>query len=106
MSASPAEPKGEIVLTATITGKPGAGDEIEVRFTKLLAHVKQNEPGTLEYSIARNGSTDVFVSWERFKDMEALQAHSQNPLLAELKASGLMEKPPAILFYKSIQPAL
>ncbi|CAK5270392.1 unnamed protein product [Mycena citricolor] len=106
MASSPAELKGDIVITASFSSKPGAGDEMEALIGKLLAHVKQNEPGTLEYSIARNGSSESFVTWERFKDAGALEAHSKNPFLAELLAGGLLEKPPAVLFYKPIQPTL
>ncbi|CAK5284529.1 unnamed protein product [Mycena citricolor] len=106
MASSPAELKGEIVATALFTTKPGAGDEMEALIGPLLAHVKQNEPGTLEYSIARNGSTENFITWERFKDADALQAHMQNTLLAEIMARGLFEKPPVVSFYKPIQPTV
>ncbi|CAK5270390.1 unnamed protein product [Mycena citricolor] len=105
MASSPAELKGEIVLTASFTAKPGSGDELEALVGKLLTHAKKNEPGTLEYGIARNGKTESFVTWERFKDMDALKAHSENPLFAELKSSTLVEKAPEVLFYKPVQPA-
>ncbi|CAK5278694.1 unnamed protein product [Mycena citricolor] len=92
MDSSPAELQIDIVITSSFSTKPGMGDEMETLLGKILAHVKQNEPGTLECSIARNGSTESFVTWERFKDTDALKVHSQSPFLAELMNSGLLEK--------------
>lgn len=45
---------------------------------KMKAYVEKNEPGTLEYNCARKtqGSSDgedVYVIWERYKDLDAFK---------------------------------
>ncbi|EMD35760.1 hypothetical protein CERSUDRAFT_115712 [Gelatoporia subvermispora B] len=97
MSASYAHITGEIVATGQVQAKPGMGDELANWIEKLKAYANENEPGTLEYSFARDG--DTFVTWERFADLAALKLHVASQVMADLKAANVFAKPPAPLFY-------
>lgn len=57
-----------------IQALPGKGDDFLPLIAKLKEYIKDNEPDTLEYSVARDPENpDIFVVWERFTNVDALK---------------------------------
>jgi quinol monooxygenase YgiN len=66
-----------IVLTAIFRAKPGQGDALQAALDEMTAYVVANEPGTLGFYVCRDGDDPLrFITYERFRDPEALEAHN------------------------------
>ncbi|KLO20587.1 hypothetical protein SCHPADRAFT_897856 [Schizopora paradoxa] len=101
MSQDPSVFSGEIILSATIKGKPGKGDEIAPLLSAIRAQsTSDDEPGCLTYRTCRFG--DVFMVFEKYKDTEAVKVHNALPHFQALvaKAPELLLEPPLITFYE------
>ncbi|KAJ6590385.1 hypothetical protein B0H10DRAFT_2233610 [Mycena sp. CBHHK59/15] len=100
MNTSWKDIKGEIVLNATAKAKEGAAEELGMWLERLQANTK-SEPGTLEYTFARNG--DTFVTWERCADAAAFEEHLKGSLLQKFRKMNFLEYPHTPLFYTNIR---
>ncbi|MBM3659403.1 MAG: antibiotic biosynthesis monooxygenase [Actinobacteria bacterium] len=77
-----------VSVVATITAKPGRGDEIIAAFEGATEAV-QAEAGTLMYALHRNqANPDVFYVTELYEDQAALDAHMVGPAMAALAGIG------------------
>jgi quinol monooxygenase YgiN len=85
-----------VALIAKMKIKEGKMDEATELFRELVPKVAEEE-GTVGYAVCRdNKNPDLLVVVERYRDREAIQAHSFTPHFKEFsKALGavLMEKP-------------
>jgi quinol monooxygenase YgiN len=73
-----------ISIIAKLTVQPGKEDEFKQLGADMVAAVKANEPGTLQYAFAQSQSAPTeFYFIERYKDDEAMNVHREN-----LKAFG------------------
>lgn len=65
-----------IVITAVMRAKKGKEDELIAAMKDLVAAVKKNEPGALDYTFhrARNDAS-LFMVYEKYKNGEAMKAH-------------------------------
>ncbi|KAI0950128.1 hypothetical protein AcV7_008689 [Taiwanofungus camphoratus] len=97
MASTYTDIKGEVVITAQLSAKPGAGDELAKWADKLKAYVDANEPGTLEYTFARHG--DTFAVWERYANADAVTAHLSSAIMKSFQSADVFAKPPALLFF-------
>jgi quinol monooxygenase YgiN len=69
-------------LVAKLKIKEGTMEEALVLFRELVKDVKE-EPGTLSYTVNRDkANPNVIVVMERYKDADALKAHSSTPHFA------------------------
>src|SRR5438105_4167642 len=74
-----------VVLVAKYYVKPGKGDEVEAALKKMAPHVKEQEPGCLLYQANRSReSPDLFLLYEQYRDMAALEAHRATPHFKEI----------------------
>ncbi|KLO20586.1 hypothetical protein SCHPADRAFT_934417 [Schizopora paradoxa] len=92
---------GEIILHATLKGKPGKGDEIAALLSTIRAHsTSDSEPGCSTYRTCRFG--DTCMVFEKYKDNEAVKEHFALPLFQALvaKVPDLLLEPPTITFYE------
>jgi len=65
-----------VVITATLRAKSGKEDELIAVMKELVAKVRDNEPGNLDYTFHRKkGDESLFMVYEMYKDGEAMQAH-------------------------------
>ena len=65
-----------VVITATLRAKSGKEDELIAVMKELVAAVRDNEPGTLDYTFHRKkNDPSLFMVYEMYKDGEAMQAH-------------------------------
>jgi len=77
-----------ISVVATITAKPGRGDDIIAAFEGATDAVRA-EPGTLMYVLHRNqANPDTFYVTELYEDQAALDAHMAGPAMAALAGIG------------------
>lgn len=68
-----------ITLIATLKVKEGKMDEAKDLLKKLSAHVKNTEPGCLEYMPHTvKGQDNTIIFYEKYRDKEALKLHSEN----------------------------
>jgi quinol monooxygenase YgiN len=78
----------KVSVVATITAKPGRGDDIIAVFDGAREAV-QAEAGTLLYVLHRNAANpDVFYVTEVYEDQAALDAHMVGPAMAALAGIG------------------
>jgi quinol monooxygenase YgiN len=74
--------------------KEGKADELE-RLIRILIRLVESEPGTLEYSIARDHEDpDHFFVFERYSGREAFEKHCASPEYQDLLVSGTFASPP------------
>jgi quinol monooxygenase YgiN len=79
-----AEGDDMISIIAKLTVVPGKEDELKQLGTEMVAAVKANEPGTLQYAFSQSQSAPTeFYFIERYADDAAMSAHREN-----LKAFG------------------
>ena len=78
----------KISVIATITAKPGRGDELVAAFEGATDAV-QAEAGTLMYVLHRNqANPDIFYVTELYEDQAALDAHMGGAAMAALAGIG------------------
>jgi quinol monooxygenase YgiN len=84
MADHPPEQTEVITLTGVIHLKPEYAQDYE-RFAASAAEmVRTNEPGTLLYLVQRHPvEPHAYIFVERYRDGEALKAHSSSPLLRQ-----------------------
>ena len=78
----------KISVIATITAKPGRGDELVAAFEGATDAV-QAEAGTLMYVLHRNqANPDIFYVTELYEDQAALDAHMGGAAMAAIAGTG------------------
>jgi quinol monooxygenase YgiN len=74
-----------VVLVAQYYVRPGKGDEVEAALKKMVACVREQEPACLLYHANRSReNADLFVLYEQYRDMAALEAHRATPHFREI----------------------
>ena len=96
-------------MAVTVVAKLKVQSGSEAQFTaaadKMIAHVKANEPGTLQYILHRAGSDpSTFMFYEIYADPAAMAAHSGSTAMAEFfgAVGGLMDGRPDIAIYEEV----
>ena len=78
----------KISVVATLTAKPGRGDEIIAAFEGAKDAV-QAEAGTLMYTLHRNNANpDIFYVTELYEDQAALDVHMGGAAIAAIGGVG------------------
>lgn len=71
-----------IGTVAVIAGKPGTGDQLEAALRELAA-ATHGEEGCVLYSLQRGvAEPDTFVTVEKWRSQDDLDAHMQTPHIA------------------------
>jgi quinol monooxygenase YgiN len=74
-----------VVLIAKYYVKPGKGEEVEAALKKMAACVREQEPGCLLYHANRSRENgDLFLLYEQYRDMAALDVHRTTPHFREI----------------------
>ncbi len=69
-----------VVLIARYEVKTGRGDDVAAALREMAPLVKEHEPGCLLYHANRSrDNTDLFILYEQYQDMAALEAHRDTP---------------------------
>ncbi|MEQ1753733.1 MAG: putative quinol monooxygenase [Micropepsaceae bacterium] len=64
-------------IVATLKIKAGHETEFESAARELIAAVKKNEPGCLQYELFKSKQPSTYVFMEQYATSEALAAHSK-----------------------------
>ena len=94
-----------LAVIAKIPFQDGKLDEAVEVVKKYMAGTVKREEGTLYYTINSDKSNpNLLVVIERYKDKEALQAHSGSPQFQEMfgKLGGLLGGEPEITVYREL----
>ena len=93
-----------MVVVAKLKAVSGKEKEMETALLDMVSKVKEEE-GTLVYSLhqAQNDPT-VFLFYEKYKDADALVAHSSTPYFKELFGTlkPLLDGKPDIAMYNEL----
>ncbi len=92
----------EVVVIAKASALAGREDEME-RALRENAEASRQEPACLSYSVLRSAS-GVFVTVERWKSKEDVDAHMKTPHVERLFAAlaPLLGSPPDIDVYQEV----
>ena len=93
-----------MVVVAKLKAKSGEAEKMEEALRGMVAKVAQ-EPGTLTYTLHRSQQDPcVFTFYEKYKDADALKAHSATPYFKELFGflKLLLDGPPEIEMYDEL----
>ena len=93
-----------MIVVAKIKALQGKESEMEQAFLDVILKVK-DEPGTLIYTLHRSQNDPcVFLFYEKYKDMDALVAHSSTPHFKALfkTIKPLMDGDPEIAIYHEL----
>lgn len=70
-------------ITAIIRCKPGSEDTMKQGLLDVAANVQANEPDTIGFFISQDpGDPCVFMTYERFSDQAAMDAHNSSATVA------------------------
>lgn len=90
----------DVSLFFKVTLQDGRVDDFLAEVAPVVAHVRENEPGTLDYRV-HTTAVDPNVVWfyERYADEAAMTAHAQSPAIATMftKVGPLMDGAPEML---------
>ena len=74
-----------VVLMAKYYVRPGKSHEVETALKTMAACVREQEPGCLLYHVNRSReNVDLFLLYEQYRDMAALDAHRATPHFREI----------------------
>ena len=94
-----------MIVVAKIKAKSGEEEKMEKAFLDIIPKVEQEE-GTLVYTLHRSQKDPtVFLFYEKYKDKDALKAHSSTPHFQELFGilAPLLDGNPEIEMYDEIK---
>lgn len=83
-----------LTLNAILRAKLGAADALAGALAEMTRYVSENEPGTISFFVGRDvDNPDTFVTYERFADRAAMEAHNTSSYRDEWvdKYGGLLD---------------
>lgn len=73
-----------LTITAVIRARKGQEATMRDALLEVAAHVKANEPGTVDFYIAQDAADAcVFTTYERFVDKAAMDTHNGSATVAK-----------------------
>lgn len=97
-----------VTLLVTMTIRPEKEQEFIDFAGATVRRVHESEPGTLLYVLNRHPSKPHTYVWvERYRDVDALEAHSEAPYMADVmsKLPNWLSQPPELTQLSQIEPA-
>lgn len=64
-----------VSIVAVIRARAGQEAQFEAVARRMVAAVRANEPGCLQYTLNRGEDASAFVFIERYRDEDAVKAH-------------------------------
>ncbi|MDQ1081675.1 putative quinol monooxygenase [Pseudoroseomonas cervicalis] len=89
-----------ISITAILRAREGEGERLAAALGAVAAHVREKEPGTLGFYIARDLQDPArFTTYERFADVAAMESHNGSDAVARFfaEAGPLIDGPVTLL---------
>ena len=76
-----------IAIVARIKAKPGCEKQLEEGFRAMIAKVRSEEPGALQYILHRSVKDPTqYVFYEVYQDQAAVDFHGKTPHMREMGA--------------------
>lgn len=94
-----------ITIIAVLKALDGKEKELEKAFREMIRKV-QDEEGTLSYILHRaQDDPGKFMFYEKYRDIEALQYHTQTPYMKEFSTqlNSLLAEKPSIDMYEELE---
>jgi quinol monooxygenase YgiN len=94
-----------LTVVATLSAKPGKGNELGVILREQVAAVRKAEPDCLVYRLHRSKKNpDLFLFYEQYRSEAAFDLHRKAPHLAGFRErrEPLVAGPPEVEFYLSV----
>jgi quinol monooxygenase YgiN len=88
-----------IAIIAKLTVQEGKADEFKAAGAEMVAAVRANEPGTLQYTLTQSQKVaNEFFFFEIYKDADASAEHGKTPHMAAFggKIGGMLAGRPEI----------
>ena len=97
-----------LTVVAKIKVKADQAAAFEAQVQKMLAHVRENEPGTLTYVCHRStADPTVYLFYEVYRDQAAFAAHGGSPAMQTFFGAmrGIVDGRPELEMYEAIGEA-
>ena len=94
-----------LTVVATLSAKPGKGDELAAILREQVAAVRKAEPDCLIYRLHRSKKNpDLFLFYEQYRSEAAFDLHRKAPHLAGFRErrDPLVAGPAEVEFYLSV----
>lgn len=94
-----------MIVIARLKVQEGQQATFEAEANKLVAYVKENEPGTLSYKCCRSQADGTdYVFYEEYADAAAFAAHGGSPAMATFfgAAGALLAGRPEITMFELV----
>ena len=94
-----------VVVIAKIKAREEHADEVAGYFREMVGWVAANEPATLTYACNRSqADAGEFIFFERYRDLDAFQAHSTSARFGELmgKLKGRLAAAPEVVMLDEV----
>ncbi|KAI5121326.1 hypothetical protein M0805_003793 [Coniferiporia weirii] len=91
-----------VILVASLTAKPGLGDEVQRLLTNIHKFSNsRSEPGCLVFRTSRSG--DLFNVYEEYTDKNAITQHFETEGFKALGAANVLVGTPTLKYYEEFK---
>ena len=94
-----------LTVVAKLKVKADKADAFEAEARKMIAHVRENEPGTLTYTLHKStGDAGEYLFYEVYQDQAAFAAHGGSPAMQAFFGAmpGVLDGRPELTMYETI----
>jgi quinol monooxygenase YgiN len=94
-----------LTVVAKLTVKADQTDAFEAEAKKMIAHVRENEPGTLTYTLHKStGDAGTYLFYEVYQDQAAFAVHGGSPAMQAFFGAmrGILDGRPELTMYETI----
>ena len=94
-----------LTVIAKLKVKADKTDAFETESRKMIAHVQENEPGTLTYVLHQStAEAGVYLFYEVYQDQGAFAVHGGSPAMQAFFAAmpGVLDGRPELTMYETV----
>jgi quinol monooxygenase YgiN len=94
-----------LTVVAKLKVKAEKTEAFEAEARKMIAHVKENEPGTLTYVLHKStGEAGSYLFYEVYQDQAAFAVHGGSPAMQAFFGAmgGVLEGRPELTMYETV----
>jgi quinol monooxygenase YgiN len=94
-----------LTVVAKLTVKADQTDAFEAEAKKMIAHVRENEPGTLTYTLHKStGDVGTYLFYEAYKDQAAFAVHGGSPAMQAFFGAmrDILDGRPELTMYETV----
>lgn len=94
-----------LTVVAKLQVKADKTDTFEAEARKMIAHVKENEPGTLTYTLHKStADAGAYLFYEVYQDQGAFAVHGGSPAMQAFfgAMAGVLDGRPELTMYETV----